>query len=87
MKASRINRATVNHDAGAIEATHRNNRARHVLITAHHRNIRIVPMGGHYCFDGIGDDLARLQGEIHAFGAHRNSITHADSMEHQTHTT
>ena len=35
----------------------------------------------HHGFDGIGDEVARLEREAHAVGAHRDAVADADRVE------
>lgn len=39
----------------------------HVLVAPRDGDVRVVPLGAGHGLDGVGDDLARLEGVAHAF--------------------
>jgi hypothetical protein len=55
--------------------------ARHVLVAAGQRDVGVVPLGAHDGLDRVGDQVARLQREAHAVGAHRDAVADADGVE------
>ena len=74
-------RAAVDHEAGAIQAAERHQRAGHVLVAAGDHDAGVVPLGAHHGFDRVGDEVARLQRVAHAVGAHRDAVGDADRVE------
>src|SRR5487761_2762114 len=56
--AARANRAAIDHEGGAIQASHGHDAAGHVLIAAGDGDGRVVPLRPHDGFDGIGDQVA-----------------------------
>ena len=73
--------ASVDHQAGAIEASHGHDAAGHVLIAAGDGDGGVVPLAAHDGFDGIGDQVARLERKAHAVGAHGDAVADADGVE------
>ena len=45
------------------------------------RDVGVVPLGAHDGLDGIGDQVARLEREAHAVGAHGDAVADADGVE------
>ena len=76
-----LDRAAVDHDAGAIQPTHGHDAAGHVLVAAGQGDAGVVPLGTHHRFDRVGDQVARLQRIAHAGGAHRDAVGDADGVE------
>ena len=73
--------AAVDHQGRAIEAAHCHDHAGHVFVAAGQCDQSIVPLRAHEGFDGVGDEVAGLQGEGHAVCAHGYAVGYADGVE------
>ena len=75
------NCATVDEDAGAVEARHGDDTGGHIFVATADGDEAIEAFAAHDRFDGIGDDLAGNEGILHAFGAHGDAIGNGDGSE------
>lgn len=60
--------AAVDHEEGPVVARGGHDDARHVLVAAGDADVGVVVLGAGDGFDAVGDDLAGLEGETHAWG-------------------
>mmetsp|Transcript_19025 Transcript_19025/g.55228 ORF Transcript_19025/g.55228 Transcript_19025/m.55228 type:complete len:332 (-) Transcript_19025:468-1463(-) len=75
------NGPAVNHDGRTIQSRHGHDASRHVLVASRQRDESVVPLSSHGRLDRIGDEIAGLEGEAHALGAHGNAVGHAHGVE------
>ena len=78
---SGANSSSIYHDAWSVQAGHRHNTARHILVTSRQCNQTIIPLCSHGSFDRISNQVSTLQRVSHASGTHRDTIRDADSIE------
>jgi len=78
---SRLDGSTIDHQTGAVEATHGHQDTGHVLVTTGDRDVGIVPLTTHDSLDGIGNQVTTLQGVAHTRGTHTNGITDTNGVE------
>ena len=78
-------RATIDHQGGAVEPPHGDQAARHILVAAGNGHQAVIPLGLHDGLDRVGDDVARRQRKAHAIGAHRDAVADADGVEPHAH--
>src|SRR5690606_18554285 len=79
--ATRLDGAAIDHDRRAIEPAHGHEAAGHVFVAARDRDQGVVPLAAHHGFDGVGDQVARLERVAHALGAHRDTVADAHGVE------
>ncbi len=80
-----LDRSAVDHDRGTVQAAHRDQTARHILVAARQGNQRVIPLCAHDRFDRIGNQVAALQAKTHAIGTHRNTVADANGVETHPH--
>ena len=73
--------AAVDHQGRAIHTSHRHDDAGHVFVAAGDGDEAVIPLRTHNGFDGVGDEVARLQREAHAARAHGNAVRHPNRVE------
>jgi hypothetical protein len=83
--ATGLDRAAVDHERRPIEARHGHHAAGHVLVAARQGDVGVVPLGRHDRLDGVGDEVAGLEGVAHALGPHRDAVGDADRVEAHSH--
>ncbi|KAK1526013.1 uncharacterized protein CCOS01_08431 [Colletotrichum costaricense] len=81
LAAAGLDGAAVDHDAGAVDAAHGDGDAGHVLVAAGQGDVSVVPLAVHDGLDGVGDDLAGLEGVAHALCAHGDAVRDTNGVE------
>src|SRR5262249_50703126 len=76
---------TVHKDGGDIQTGDGDQRARHVLVAAAHRQQAVQALAAAHRLDGIGDHLARDQAVAHALRSHGDAIAYSDGPEDLRH--
>ena len=77
---ARANGAAVDKDRRPVQARQAHDAAGHVLVAAADGNNAVVAHAAGDGFDGVGNDLARYQRVLHAFGAHGYAIGDGDGV-------
>jgi hypothetical protein len=81
LEVTGLNRTTINHDGRTIESPHGDQTARHIFVATRYRNKRVIPLRPHDGFDRVGNEVATLKAEAHAFGAHRDPVGYTYRIE------
>ena len=68
---------------GDVQAHHGHEHAGHALVAVGDEDQGVEGMGAGHDLDGVGDELARRQGEAHAFVVHGDAVAHGDGGEFQ----
>ena len=76
-------RAGVEEDAGQVQAGGGHQHAGQRLVAARQQHRAVEALGVHHDLDGVGDDLAGDQREVHALVAHRDAVGDRDRAELQ----
>ena len=76
-----LDRAAVDEDRGTIEARHRHDAARHVLVAAADRDEAVESLGRRDGLDRVRDDLARHERVTHARRAVGDAVRDGDRVE------
>ena len=78
---SRLNGTAIDHQRWPVDASHGDQHTRHILVTARNGNIGVIPLGIHYRFNRVRNDVARLQRITHAVGTHGDAVTDTNGIE------
>ena len=73
--------AAVEHEAGDVEAGERHDGGGHVFVAAGDADEAVEAVAAGDEFDGVGDDFARDERGLHAFGAHGDAVGDGDGVE------
>src|SRR5690606_25286681 len=74
--------AAVDIDGRHVGPQNAHHAARHVLVAAADHQHAVHPLALHAGFNAVGDDLARNERVLHAFGAHRHAVGYGGRAEH-----
>ena len=72
---------SINHQGRPIQPPHGDQAARHIFVATRNRDQPIIPLSTHNRFDGIRDQVSRLQRVRHAIGSHADPIADTDRIE------
>ena len=75
------NGPAVNHHRRAVQPSHRDHAAGHVLIAPGDRDHPVIPLAAHHRLNRIGNQIARLQRETHPLRAHRDAVADPHRVE------
>mmetsp|Transcript_877 Transcript_877/g.1807 ORF Transcript_877/g.1807 Transcript_877/m.1807 type:complete len:223 (+) Transcript_877:1048-1716(+) len=77
----RTDGSTIHHNPRPVQPSHGNNHTGHIFITPRKSNEAIVPLSAHDGFDGIGNQITRLEGVAHSRCAHGDAVGYAHGVE------
>lgn len=79
--AAGLDGTAVHHQTGPVDTAHGHQHTGHVLVATGDTDVGVVPLAAHDGFDGIGDQIAALQGEPHSLGTHTDAVADTNGVE------